>query len=60
MSSGLRVRARSGSQEISTEADLVVHAASRVPDLDALNLAAAGVAVEKGRLVLERIFAERL
>jgi glutathione reductase (NADPH) len=46
------VRARSGSQEISTEADLVVHAASRVPDLDALNLAAAGVAVEKGRLVL--------
>jgi glutathione reductase (NADPH) len=50
--SGFRVRARSGSQEILTEADLVVHAAGRAPDLDALNLAAAGVAVEKGRLVL--------
>ncbi len=46
VSSGFRVRARSGSQEISTEADLVVHAAGRAPDLDALNLAAAGVAVE--------------
>jgi glutathione reductase (NADPH) len=43
---------RSRDQEITTEADLVVHAAGRVPDLDALNLAAAGVAVEKGRLVL--------
>jgi glutathione reductase (NADPH) len=52
VSSGFRVRARSGSQEISTEADLVVHAAGRAPDLDALNLSAAGVAVAKGRLVL--------
>ena len=34
------------------ETDLVVHAAGRVPDLDALNLSAAGIAVEKGRLVL--------
>jgi glutathione reductase (NADPH) len=42
-SSGFRVRARSGSQEITTEADLVVHAAGRAPDLDALNLSAAGV-----------------
>jgi glutathione reductase (NADPH) len=49
---GFLVRARSGNQEISTEADLVVHAAGRAPDLDALNLAAAGVAVERGRLVL--------
>src|SRR5216684_8908757 len=48
VSSGFRVRARSGSQEISTEADLVVHAAGRAPDLDAVNLTAAGVAVEKG------------
>jgi glutathione reductase (NADPH) len=46
------VHARAGSQSITTEADLVVHAAGRVPDLDALNLSAAGVAVEKGRLVL--------
>jgi glutathione reductase (NADPH) len=50
--SSFRVYAQSGSQAITTEADLVVHAAGRVPDLDALNLAAAGVAVEHGRLVL--------
>jgi glutathione reductase (NADPH) len=52
VSSGFRVHARAGSQAITTEADLVVHAAGRVPDLDALNLSAAGVAFEKGRLVL--------
>jgi glutathione reductase (NADPH) len=49
---GFRVRAQVGSQEIAIEADLVVHAAGRAPDLDALNLPAAGVAVENGRLVL--------
>src|SRR6266852_562137 len=32
---GFRVRARTGSQEIAVEAALVVHAAGRVPDLDA-------------------------
>jgi glutathione reductase (NADPH) len=52
VSSGFRVCARAGSQAITTEVDLVVHAAGRAPDLDALNLSAAGVAVEKGRLVL--------
>jgi NAD(P)-dependent dehydrogenase (short-subunit alcohol dehydrogenase family) len=46
------LRARAGRQEIAIEADLVVHAAGRAPDLDALNLWAAGVAVENGRLVL--------
>jgi glutathione reductase (NADPH) len=50
--SGFRVRARTGSQEIAVEAALVVHAAGRVPDLDALNLSAAGIAVENGRIVL--------
>jgi glutathione reductase (NADPH) len=54
--SSFRVRTRAGSQEITqeitTEADLVVHAAGRVPDLDVLNLPTAGVAVENGRLVL--------
>ncbi len=50
--SGFRVRARAGSQKISIDADLVVHAAGRAPDLDALNLAAAGVGVEHGRIVL--------
>jgi glutathione reductase (NADPH) len=41
--SGFRVHTRAGSQEISTDAALVVHAAGRAPDLDALNLAAAGI-----------------
>jgi glutathione reductase (NADPH) len=50
--SGFRVRARAKSREIAIDADLVVHAAGRAPDLDALNLAAAGVAVEHGRIVL--------
>ncbi len=50
--SAFRVHARAGSQEITTEADLVVHAAGRVPDLEALNVSAAGVTVENGRLVL--------
>jgi glutathione reductase (NADPH) len=48
--SGFRVRAKS--REIAIDADLVVRAAGRAPDLDALNLAAAGVAVEYGRIVL--------
>ncbi len=49
---GFRVCGRAGSQAVIVEADLVVHAAGRAPDLDALNLAAAGVAVDNGRLVL--------
>jgi glutathione reductase (NADPH) len=49
---GLRVRARAGAMETAVEADLVVHAAGRVPDIAALDLAAAGVAIEKGRLRL--------
>jgi glutathione reductase (NADPH) len=51
-SSSFRVHARAGSQAIATDADLVVHAAGRAPDLDGLNLAGAGIAAEKGRLVL--------
>jgi glutathione reductase (NADPH) len=49
--SGLCVHGRAGWEETAVEADLVVHAAGRVPDLD-LNLSAAGIAVENGRLVL--------
>jgi glutathione reductase (NADPH) len=49
---GFRVRARAKNREITIGADLVVHAAGRAPDLDALSLAAAGVAVEHGRIVL--------
>ena len=36
-----------GAQEYTVEADLVVHAAGRVPEIDDLDLAAAGVAREK-------------
>jgi len=50
--SGFTVRARAGSKEVEVRTDLVVHAAGRAPDLDALNLSSAGVAVENGRLVL--------
>jgi glutathione reductase (NADPH) len=50
--SGFRVRARSGNQTAADEADLVVHAAGRGPDLESLKLEVAGIAVEKGRLVL--------
>jgi glutathione reductase (NADPH) len=60
VSNGSRVHARAGSQAITTEAGLVVHAAGRVPDLDGLNLSAAGVAVAEGPSRPERIFAERL
>lgn len=50
--SGFRVDAESGGEESSVEADLVVHAAGRAPDLDDLGLAEAGVETEKGRVRL--------
>src|SRR5258708_3218590 len=40
----LAVHARAGAQEHTGEADLVVHAAGRVPEIDKLDLEAAGVA----------------
>lgn len=46
------VRASSNGKEEVFTSDLVVHAAGRVPDLDPLDLAAAGVESEKGRLKL--------
>ena len=48
---GFRVHGRANSGETAIDADLVVHAAGRIPDLD-LNLPAAGIAVENGRLLL--------
>lgn len=49
----LRVHAsRLGSSDLMVPADLVVHAAGRGPDLDALDLAAGEVAVRDGRLDL--------
>jgi len=50
--SGFRVHARVGGQDLAVDADLVVHAAGRVADLDSLNLAAGNVAVENHRIVL--------
>ncbi|HEX9219248.1 MAG TPA: NAD(P)/FAD-dependent oxidoreductase [Gemmatimonadaceae bacterium] len=43
----LLVHARTGEQEHTVEADLVVHAAGRVPEIDDLDLDKAGVAREK-------------
>jgi glutathione reductase (NADPH) len=50
--SGLSVRTSSNGTDGVFEADLVVHAAGRVPDLEPLDLAAGGVTSEKGRLRL--------
>lgn len=49
---GYRVATRAGGAEETVDADLVVHAAGRAPDLAPLNLAAAGVQVETGRIKL--------
>jgi glutathione reductase (NADPH) len=46
-SNHLLVHARTGEQEHAVEADLVVHAAGRVPEIDDLDLDEAGVAREK-------------
>lgn len=46
------VRASSGGRAAQFEADPVVHAAGRKPDLEALNLGAADVAVKDGKLEL--------
>jgi glutathione reductase (NADPH) len=47
-----RVHAKTPQGEAAVDADLVVHGAGRVPDIAGLNLAAANVAVERGRLQL--------
>ena len=47
-----RVRAQTPEGEAVVEADLVVHAAGRIPDIDNLDLPAGGVAVADGRLSL--------
>lgn len=47
-----RVLASEGERELAVEADLVVHAAGRVPALAALDLDAAGIAHDRGRLSL--------
>jgi glutathione reductase (NADPH) len=47
-----RVRTQTATGPGTVECDLVVHAAGRVPDIENLDLPAAGVAVENGRLSL--------
>jgi len=47
-----RVHARTPDGEAAVSADLVVHAAGRVPDIEGLNLPAANVAVANGHLQL--------
>jgi len=49
---GFTVHASADGREQEIIADLVVHAAGREPDLEALDLAAAGVATENGRMKL--------
>lgn len=49
---GFSVRASCGGKTASFEADLVVHAAGRAPDLQVLNLGAADVALKQGKLEL--------
>lgn len=49
---GFVVRASSEGGDASFEADLVVHSAGRAPALDALDLDAGDIAMEKGRLEL--------
>jgi glutathione reductase (NADPH) len=53
---GFRVVTESSGTKSSIEADLVVHAAGRVPDLAGLDLDAGGVAHEKGRLKFNEFF----
>jgi glutathione reductase (NADPH) len=47
-----KVQASSGGKRLSVEADLVVHAAGRRPDFGPLDLDAASIKTEKGRLKL--------
>lgn len=49
---GYRVQASTAGTRVSVDADLVVHAAGRVPALASLDLQAAGVAMKNGRLEL--------
>ena len=49
---GFVVHAKSNGEEIRVDCDLVVHAAGRVPAIDRLDLDAANIAAEHGRLKL--------
>jgi len=49
---GFTVHATTNGQRLKVTADLVVHAAGREPDLEALDLAAGSIATENGRVKL--------
>lgn len=49
---GFKVRTTSGEKQEIFEADLVVHAAGRVPDISGLDLKTAGVELDRGHLKL--------
>ncbi|MEO8718289.1 MAG: NAD(P)/FAD-dependent oxidoreductase [Burkholderiales bacterium] len=49
---GVSVHASANGKDVLIKGDLVVHAAGRVPDLEPLELAAANVRTEKGRLMV--------
>ncbi|MGQ0559851.1 MAG: dihydrolipoyl dehydrogenase family protein [Sphingosinicella sp.] len=52
----LRVHAETDGEKVAVAADLVVHAAGRAPAIDQLVLRVANVAVEDGRLKLNKFF----
>lgn len=52
LSRGFRVEARTAATHIAIEADCVVHAAGRAPEIASLDVAAAGIEIGKGRLKL--------
>ena len=52
VSDGFLVQAGADDRQPDVPADLVVHAAGRIPDLEPLNLPAAGVSLEHGKLKL--------
>lgn len=49
---GFTVHAEASGKQVAISADVVVHAAGRIPALERLNLSAANVATEQGRLIL--------
>ena len=53
---GFAVDAQSSKGLVTIEADLAIHSGGRVPALESLDLDAAGIAHEKGRLTLDETF----
>ena len=56
ISNGFEIEAQGPDGLVTLQADLVVHSGGRAPALDALDLDAAGIAHDKGRLTLDKTF----